>query len=239
MWPGASSRPSATIRRTCSASAGHGAKEAGRSRLPWTAYDGPRRRTASVSETRKSTPTTSAPAAPMAGSSSPVPTPKWMRVRGLHGGQGRRGVRLHVPLVVGQRQRPDPRVEELDRAGAGLGLHPEEGAGDLGQAAQRSFHSAGSPYIIALVCSWLRLGPPSTRYEAKVNGAPANPTSGVAPRASVMRRTDSAMSGTWSESAWAAGPGRPGPGPASPRPGRCPGRCRCRPPPRRAGPRCR
>ena len=31
-----------------------------------------------------------------------------------------------------------------------------------------------------------------------MNGAPANPMSGVAPSAVVMRRTDSAMSGTWS-----------------------------------------
>ena len=31
-----------------------------------------------------------------------------------------------------------------------------------------------------------------------MNGAPANPMSGVPPSAAVIRRTDSAMSGTWS-----------------------------------------
>src|SRR5665647_984963 len=46
------------------------------SRLPCTAYRSPRRARASVREVRKSTPTTSAPAAPIEASSSPVPTPK-------------------------------------------------------------------------------------------------------------------------------------------------------------------
>ena len=39
----------------------------------------PTRRTPSASGTRQSTPTTSAPASPIRPSSSPVPTPKWIR----------------------------------------------------------------------------------------------------------------------------------------------------------------
>ncbi len=39
---------------------------------------------------------------------------------------------------------------------------------------------AGLPYMSALVRSWFFDGPPSIRYDASVNGAPANPISGVA-----------------------------------------------------------
>ncbi len=45
----------------------------------------------------------------------------------------------------------------------------------------RLAHSSGSPYIMALVRSWFLDGPPSIRYEARVNGPPAKPISGVAP----------------------------------------------------------
>ena len=49
--------------------------------------------------------------------------------RGERGGR----VRGHEALVVGARERADPRVEELHGGGAGRGLHVEEGTGDLGQ----------------------------------------------------------------------------------------------------------
>ncbi len=48
----------------------------------------------------------------------------------------------------------------------------------------------------ALVCSWFFDGPPSTRYDARVKGAPAKPMSGVAPSSPASSRTDSVMSGT-------------------------------------------
>ena len=41
--------------------------------------------------------------------------------------------------------------------------------------------TSGAPYIIALVRAWSFDGPPSIRYDATVNGAPANPISGVPP----------------------------------------------------------
>ena len=83
-WPRLKTCPSAV--RACSSTrvvisrtTGVGAKTSVGSRFPWTALPGPTRRTASSSGTRKSTPTTSAPAALMSWSSSPVPTPKWIR----------------------------------------------------------------------------------------------------------------------------------------------------------------
>ena len=42
-------------------------------------------------------------------------------------------------------------------------------------------HTSGAPNIIALVFACSFEGPPSTRYDATVNGAPAKPISGVAP----------------------------------------------------------
>ena len=53
--------------------------------------------------------------------------------------------------------------------------------------------TSGAPNIIALVRACSLDGPPSTRYDATVNGAPANPISGVPPSPSTSRRTDSVM----------------------------------------------
>ena len=58
--------------------------------------------------------------------------------------------------------------------------------------------TSGAPYIIALVRACSFDGPPSTRYDATVNGAPANPISGVAPSSATSSRTASVMKGTWS-----------------------------------------
>ncbi len=56
----------------------------------------------------------------------------------------------------------------------------------------------------ALVRAWSRDGPPSTRYDARVNGAPANPMSGVPPSsarsASTAARTGATSSGSRSRS---------------------------------------
>ena len=47
--------------------------------------------------------------------------------------------------------------------------------------ASRACHSRGLPYRSAFVRSWFFDGPPSTRYDASVNGPPAKPISGVLP----------------------------------------------------------
>ena len=59
-------------------------------------------------------------------------------------------------------------------------------------------HTSGAPNIIALVRACSFDGPPSTRYDATVNGAPAKPISGVPPSSPTSRRTDSVMNGTCS-----------------------------------------
>jgi hypothetical protein len=47
------------------------------------------------------------------------------------------------------------------------------------------------------VRAWSFDGPPSTRYDATVNGAPANPISGVLPSSPTSDLTASVMNGTW------------------------------------------
>ncbi len=76
--PGAAA-PARSTSRTAASTTGHGAIVTAGSRLPCSARSRPTRNVASASGTRQSTPTTSAPAWPIAASSSPVPTPKWIR----------------------------------------------------------------------------------------------------------------------------------------------------------------
>ena len=52
-----------------------------------------------------------------------------------------------------------------------------------------ALHTSGAPNIIALVFAWSFEGPPSTRYDATVNGAPAKPMSGVSPSSATSWRT--------------------------------------------------
>ena len=58
--------------------------------------------------------------------------------------------------------------------------------------------TSGAPNIIALVFACSFEGPPSTRYDATVNGAPAKPISGVPPSSPTSSRTASVMNGTCS-----------------------------------------
>ena len=59
-------------------------------------------------------------------------------------------------------------------------------------------HTSGAPNIIALVFAWSFDGPPSTRYDATVNGAPAKPISGVPPSSATSPCTAAVMNGTCS-----------------------------------------
>ena len=59
-------------------------------------------------------------------------------------------------------------------------------------------HTSGAPNIIALVLACSFDGPPSTRYDATVNGAPANPISGVLPSSPTRPWTARVMNGTCS-----------------------------------------
>ena len=59
-------------------------------------------------------------------------------------------------------------------------------------------HTSGAPNIIALVLACSFDGPPSTRYDATVNGAPAKPISGVLPSSPTSPSTASVMNGTCS-----------------------------------------
>ena len=58
--------------------------------------------------------------------------------------------------------------------------------------------TSGAPNIMALVFACSLDGPPSTRYDATVNGAPAKPIRGVAPSSPTRPRTASVMKGTCS-----------------------------------------
>ena len=133
--PAASASTSSTSRSSTSG----GANSAAGSRLPCSALPGPTRRAASASGTRKSTPTTSAPASPMQpqqlAGAHPEVDPRHAQVG--HRGQDRGRVRLDEVDVVARGQRARPRVEELHRRGAVLDLQPQERAGDPGQLRQQ------------------------------------------------------------------------------------------------------
>ena len=168
MWPAAPAstarRPSSTTERATCSTVGQPASSTAGSRLPCNAFPASTRAAASTSDVRQSTPTTVAPAADIAPSSSAVPTPKCVigtprsasvaNTRALCG---------RTAAVVGERQRARPRVEHLDRIHPGVELNPQETDGDVGQLRHQRVPDAGSPNIIALVLAWFRLGPPSTR----------------------------------------------------------------------------
>ena len=62
----------------------------------------------------------------------------------------------------------------------------------------KASQTSGAPYIIALVSAWSFDGPPSTRYDATVNGAPAKPISGVPPSSPTSEVIASVVNGTCS-----------------------------------------
>src|SRR6478752_3678107 len=59
--------------------------------------------------------------------------------------------------------------------------------------------TSGAPNIIDLVFAWSFEGPPSTRYDATVNGAPAKPISGVPPSSRTSSCTAAVVTGTCSD----------------------------------------
>ena len=62
----------------------------------------------------------------------------------------------------------------------------------------RASHTSGAPNIIALVFACSFDGPPSTRYDATVNGAPAKPISGVSPSSATRALMAAVVNGTCS-----------------------------------------
>ena len=169
-WPAAPAstarRPSSTTARTARSTTGQPANSTTGSRLPCSAVPGPTRAAASVSDVRQSTPTTVAPAsrhrAEQFGGAHPEVRHRHTRARERR--EHPRAVRQHVAAVVGQRQRSRPRVEHLDRVHAGR--RPATCRNAIVTSVSvviSACQVSGSPSIIALVRSWLRLGPPSTR----------------------------------------------------------------------------
>ncbi len=140
MCPGAA-LPSATTRLTSASMTSGSASSTAGSRLPCSVLPGTSP-VACASGVRQSTPVTSAPVSAMAASRCAVPTPKWIRgtARPASGGGA---VRQDEPPVVGLGQRAGPRVEQLDRPGAGVDLHVQERAGDGGQPAGKVVPEVG------------------------------------------------------------------------------------------------
>ena len=130
-------------------------------------------------------PTTSAPASPIGGSSSPVPTPKWIRgtPASASAREDLRGVRHDELAVVAlATARPAQESNSCTALDAGVDLGAQEGPREVargGRAARARV--AGSACIRALVRAWSATGRPRPGRLASVNGAPANPISGVAP----------------------------------------------------------
>ena len=73
------------------------------------------------------------------------------------------GVREHQLAVVALRERAGPGVEELHGVDAGVDLRAQERQRRVGEVEHSACQVSGSACISALVRSWLRLGPPSTR----------------------------------------------------------------------------
>ena len=125
---------------------------------------------------------TSAPASRMATSSSPVPTPKCTRgtPRSATAGEHRRGMRRDERGVVGQRQRARPGVEQLHRRRAGQCLGAQERRRSR-RPPSRPAHArspgrrASGPWSAGARGS----ARPRPGRTPAVNGAPANPISGV------------------------------------------------------------
>ncbi len=88
-----------------------------------------------------------------------------------------------------------------------------------------SCHSAGSPYISALLRAKSLVGRPSMRYEATVNGAPAKPSTAVRPSSSrrisriASKRSGVASSASTMRSARTAAASRTGSWMTGPSPG--------------------
>ena len=118
MWPGRRRR--ARARRASPPRSAPRPKRTAPSRLPWTPRSSPTCCQPQSSGIRQSSPITSPPASRIGSSSVAVPVPKWIvghstasRIRAEYGCE---------LLVVGRRERADPRVEELDHVGAGAHL---------------------------------------------------------------------------------------------------------------------
>ncbi len=129
------------------------------------------------------------------------PTPKW--IRGTPAARPRPRAPPPSAAAPARGSRPAAATRPRSRTAAPpaprprparAGTCPRSAASRPSSACQRS----GSPYISALVFSWPFDGPPSTRYDARVNGAPAKPISGVGPSSASSSRTASATNGTWS-----------------------------------------
>ena len=169
--------------------------------MPCTAHAGPTRRRASSNGTRQSTPTTEGPADAISASSSPVPTPKRMV------GTSRSATPSSTARVAGSAKRAyssgesDP-AQLSNSCTACAPASTCERSEATAMAASRSVscaHSAGSVCMSAFTLVKVRDGPPSTRYDATVNGAPAKPINATPVPAS-SRRTAATASATYGAS---------------------------------------
>ena len=158
--PGALAAPA----RPCARPTSHGASSTAGSRLPCTATlaEPPTRCHASSSGVRQSMPITSPPASRISGSSSPVPTPKWITgtSRSVSAVEQPAHVRQHA--ACGSRRRRARRPTSRTPAAPARRRRPGRAgaAATIATSARiRASHVAGSPSISAFVRSWLRRRP--------------------------------------------------------------------------------
>ena len=119
MWPG---RPPAraSTSRTAASIRSHGPSSTAGSRLPCTPRSSPTAAQPASSGMRQSRPITSPPVAAMSASSVDVPVPKWIvgTPASRSAVEDPRRPRRDELGVVGRREVPDPRVEQLHEVGA-------------------------------------------------------------------------------------------------------------------------
>ena len=138
MWRGPVPARRMTSSARCSTT-GHSPRQTAGSRLPCNVTSSPTRARATSSGTRQSTPSTSAPADTISSSSSPVPTPKWMRgtPRSATPSKHLAARRQHERLVVGRAQVAHPAVEQLHCSRARLHLRAQRRDREIGQAVEQ------------------------------------------------------------------------------------------------------
>ena len=173
----AAAAPSRTRCASRSSRRGVGVKD-GRSRLPCSARV-PEAVRAAVRSVRQSTPTTSAgqlrrsPASGAKRRAQRRCAPRPVR-RALRGCACSRECRIRG--TCGRSCSPAQRVEELHGLRAGRDLHAQiSGSSESVSFSSSGCIAAGSARKNARKCSYSLLPPPSTRYAARVSGAPAKP----------------------------------------------------------------
>lgn len=198
-------RPLSSTRRTSASIVATSVSRTVGSRLPCSGIRARMCWSTSVSSTRKSTPSTSQPTSAICGAKWLAPTPKWIPGTPTSAMAAKTSAVCGATCCAYRRAGSAPTQE----SNSWIALAPastcvrRKAAASSPRRSRRAPNRAGSRSIMAFVLGRSREGPPSIRYEATVNGAPAKPISGVDPNSVTVRATPAAIASNMPS----AGPG--------------------------------